>query len=85
MNIEEYRPRTRLQSFGAISRYREEHQQFILKVLLDDDQGLATDPNRSLRRQRPRNLYFEETITFLMLTSEASVALMPEAKTSKPA
>ena len=28
-------------------------------------------------------LYFQETITFLMLTSEASVVLAPEAK--KPA
>jgi uncharacterized linocin/CFP29 family protein len=30
-------------------------------------------------------LYFQETITFLMLTSEASVALAPETKAKKPA
>jgi uncharacterized linocin/CFP29 family protein len=30
-------------------------------------------------------LYFQETITFLMLTSEASVALAPEPKAKKPA
>ena len=61
MNIEKYTDRARgfVQSAQSLA-LREGHQQFapehLLKVLLDDPEGLAGGPDRPLRRQLARGV-----------------------------